>query len=67
MSNDLVARLIDGDGLECSWRGCGKVGEYYLRRVTARGRATNGMYCDEHEKQEGDKNLAKHSRGLAMR
>lgn len=66
MSNDLVVRLIDGDDLECSWRGCGGMGEYYLRRVTARGRAVAGMYCDGHERQEGDRNLAKHSRRLVI-
>lgn len=68
-SDDLVARLIDGDDLKCAWRGCGETGLHYLRTVNSRGRASAGMYCDEHEEQEGDKNMAraeKHSRRLAM-
>lgn len=63
----LVGRLADGDSIECAWRGCHDIGLHYLRRVSTRGKSTTGLYCDEHERQEGDKNLAqaaKHSRGL---
>ena len=63
----LVGRLADGGNVNCAWRGCHELGLYYLRRVNTRGKAKAGLYCGEHEEQEGDKNLAqaeKHSRGL---
>ncbi len=51
----------------CRYRGCIRIGRWFLRRVLRGGVVQEGKYCDEHEQEFGDQNLRRFARVIGKR
>ena len=51
----------------CRYRGCQRIGRWYLRRVIKGGLVQEGHYCDECEERFGEQNLRRFARSVGKR